>query len=195
MLRASHGLVTSPKDYGPQNQRPGSYMASSLPTRLNPNLNQISLASSPTMPASSTSSSLKHQASNTTIASSTVAPALRIRDRDDPYLAAPSGPRADTLVEREPIGPKLTRQMHDPYIFVSCPRIRIPGENIHHRKTMVSGQGFTPNVRADETGYFLIFESEKQAELCFDHFSRRLFRGMLMAMEFRKRDGSRISSN
>jgi len=189
-LRASHGLVTSPKDYGPQNQRPGSYMAASLPTRLSPNLNQISLASSPTMPASSTSSGLKRQASNTTMASSTVAPALRIRDRDDPYLDAPKGPRADTLVEREPIGPKLTRHMHDPYIYVSCPRIRISGENIHHMKTMVSGAGFTPNVRADETGYFLIFESEKQVELCFDHF-----RGMPMAMEFRKRDGSRISSN
>jgi hypothetical protein len=153
------------------------------------------LASSPTTPASSTSSGLKRQASNTTMASSTIAPALRIRDRDDPYLDAPSGPRADTLIEREPIGLKLTRLMHDPYIFVSCPRIRVSGENVHHMEAMLSKPGFTPNVRADETGYFLICESEKQAELCFDHFSRKLFRGMPMAMELRRRDGSRISSN
>jgi Histone lysine methyltransferase SET associated len=196
-LKASQGLVTNPRDYGPRNPGSGSYMASSPPTRLNLNSNTFSLTSTPTTPTSSISSGLKRQASNTAMASSsTIAPALRARDRDDPYLDAPIGPRADRLVEREPIRPQLA---NDPHIFILGGEIRVSGENIHHMQAMLSSARFSPTVRADRTGFFLIFrhsaEGEREAADCFHRFNGRQFTGIPMEMELRRRDGSRISSN
>lgn len=52
-------------------------------------------------------------------------------------------------------------------------------------------QFYPKQVRADKTGYFIVFESsvqgDSQAALCFERFQGRKFRDVPMKMEFNRR--------
>lgn len=110
-------------------------MSSPLPSRPRPNSDQMSVASSSTSTRSPAFFSLKRKASDTTLASSsTGAPALRVRDREDPFVDPPRGPRADMVVEPEPIRGQLT---DNPHIFIPESNIWFRQGNLHRMKTMI----------------------------------------------------------
>ena len=56
---------------------------------------------------------------------------------------------------------------------------------------ITKAQFYPKQVRADKTGYFIVFESsvqgDSQAALCFERFQGREFRGVPMEMEFNRR--------
>jgi hypothetical protein len=56
---------------------------------------------------------------------------------------------------------------------------------------ITKAQFYPKQVRADKTGYFIVFESsvqgDSQAALCFERFQGRKFRNVLMKMEFIQR--------
>lgn len=97
----------------------------------------------------------------------------------------PRVPRAELLIEHNSVQPKVAGK---PHIFI--PSARAVGANIHHMEQMLKRAGFsvgTVLVRADRTGYFLVFEdSEKgkrRARDCFDRFQGRKFKRLTMRMK------------
>jgi hypothetical protein len=64
------------------------------------------------------------------------------------------------------------------------------GKYVNDQLLIITKAQFYPKqVRADETGYFIVFENsvqggDSQAALCFERFQGREFRGVPMEMEF-----------
>lgn len=67
------------------------------------------------------------------------------------------------------------------------------GEILFNEQVLIitKAQFYPKQVRADKTGYFIVFESsvqgDSQAELCFERFQGRKFRNVPMKMEFIQR--------
>jgi hypothetical protein len=67
------------------------------------------------------------------------------------------------------------------------------GEILFNEQVLIitKAQFYPKQVRADETGYFIVFESsvqgDSQAALCFERFQGRKFRDVPMKMEFIQR--------
>jgi hypothetical protein len=190
MLRAARGVgPPSPHDFATQNK---GFTATSppLPSRPHPDSDQMSIASSPTAARPPLSFTLKRKASDTTLpSSSTGAPSLRLHDSEDPFIDGPRGSRADMMIESEPIRGQLA---DSPFIFIPLSNNPFRYGNLHHMKTMIENAHFSPKcIRADQTGYFIIFESSTQgdnhAALCFERFQGKEFRGISMKMELNRR--------
>lgn len=165
-------------------------MSPPLPSRPHPDSDQMSIASSSTAARPPLSSTLKRKASDTTLpSSSTGAPSLRLHDGEDPFIDGPRGPRANMMMESEPIRGQLA---DSPFIFIPMSSNPFRYGNLHHMKTMIENAHFSPkHIRADQTGYFIIFESciqgDNHAALCFEHFQGKEFRGRSMKMELNRR--------
>jgi len=190
MLRAARGVgPPSPRDFAPRNQGFAS-MSPPLPSRPHPDSDQMSIASSSTAARPPLSSTLKRKASDTTLpSSSTGAPSLRLHDGADPFIDDPRGPRANMMMESESIRGQLA---DCPFIFIPMSSNPFRYGNLHHMKTMIENAHFSPkHIRADQTGYFIIFESciqgDNHAALCFEHFQGKEFRGRSMKMELNRR--------
>ena len=81
-------------------------------------------------------------------------------------------------IELDPIRPKL---MSYPFCFISAWNLDVIDENLKLLRKMVEKVDFFPEaVRADKTGYFLIFETsesgERAAEKCCRYFKNWKFR-------------------
>ncbi len=110
-------------------------MSPPLPSRSRPNTDSMSVASSSVTAPSPVPFSLKRKASDTTLgSSSTNAPALRYRDREDPFVDAPRIPHVGMYVDPEPIREQL---VDNPYIFIPATNIWPRRENLHHMRTMI----------------------------------------------------------
>lgn len=110
-------------------------MSPPLLSRSHPNPDSMSVASSAATAPSPVPSNLKRKASDTTLgSSSTNAPALRYRDREDPFVDAPRAPHAGMDVDPDPIREQL---VDNTYIFIPATRIWPGRDNLHHMKTMI----------------------------------------------------------
>ena len=165
-------------------------MSPPLPSRPHPDSDQMSIASSSTAARPPLTSTLKRKASDTTLpSSSTGAPSLRLHESEDPFIDGPRGHRANMMMESEPIRGQL---VDNPFIFIPFSSNPFRYGNLHHMKTMIENAHFSPkHIRADRTGYFIIFEScvqgDNHAALCFEHFQGKEFRGRSMKMELNRR--------
>lgn len=91
-----------------------------------------------------------------------------------------------SYIETDPIRPKLTAY---PFCFVSAWNVDVKEENLKLMRKMVEAFNFYPEaLRADKTGYFLIFEAsdkgERMAEECGIHFKKWKFRKQHMYPQF-----------
>ncbi|KAE9368769.1 hypothetical protein N431DRAFT_346691 [Stipitochalara longipes BDJ] len=164
--------------------------ATSPPLPFHPrSLDNMSVASSSnTVPLSS---GLKRKAAVTPLPSSfTDPPSLRLRNMDDPFIDTPRGPSTEMVVESKSIKNQL---VDNSYIFLAANNIWLQRGGLNRMKTMIEDDHFSPkHVRADQTGYFIVFESsvqgDSQAALCFEHFQGKPFNRVPMQLELHRRD-------
>ncbi|KAI9670399.1 MAG: histone methyltransferase set1 [Caeruleum heppii] len=91
-------------------------------------------------------------------------PSSKTRPPPPPPAAAPRmmvKPAAASLVEQTPILQQIKR---DPYIFIAHCYVPVLGTTIEHLKKRLRMYHFE-SVRADSTGYYIIFENSRRGEM------------------------------
>ena len=95
-----------------------------------------------------------------------------------------TGLRPDVKVEREAIWRNVKSC---PFIFIRKFNIEVSENNLYHMGQMVKGASFDAHVRADNTGFFIVFEKsvdgERLAGECWEHFRGAKFYGIPMKMQ------------
>jgi hypothetical protein len=194
MLREARGVgPPKPSDFAPRYQ--GMNEASpALPSRAQASDNRSVASSFVTAPSSLPAglpAGLKRKAPDSPLPSSfTDPPSQRLRGMDDPFIETPRGFNVDMVVESGSIKSQL---VDNPYLFLAASNIWLQRGSLQRMKTMVENAHFSPkHIRADETGYFIVFESsvqgDSQAALCLEHFQGKVFNGNQMEMELHRRD-------
>jgi hypothetical protein len=96
----------------------------------------------------------------------------------------PTGPRYDVNIERVPIWRKVKSC---PFVFIRKYNIEVSEKNLYQMGQMVKGASFDAHVRADNTGFFIVFEKsvdgERFARECLEHFKGTKFYGIPMKLE------------
>jgi hypothetical protein len=102
---------------------------------------------------------------------------------DDQYGSSPD--QHGSGIEKNPIVLK-----DKPFLYISSWEIAVEEENIRNFRKMVETFNFFPTVRADDTGYFFIFddtpEGDRLAEDCYDRLKGWRFRKQRMNMKLYK---------
>ena len=113
-----------------------------------------------------------------------------------PLRRTPPRPVADPIIEPEEILPQLK---HHAFAFISASHISLRAYEIPHIKDMLEQEKFFPlAVRADRTGYFIVFESsyvgDKLAKECVKTFKDWSFRKVKMHMQLVERKLYRLNN-
>ncbi|KAE8451137.1 hypothetical protein EG329_004809 [Mollisiaceae sp. DMI_Dod_QoI] len=112
-------------------------------------------------------------------------PQERRQDGHPKSSPIPTRLRAESLIENIPIRPQLSKQ---PYIFIDNSDIRVLSENVDLFRHMITKRGYGfKTVRADDTGYFIVFEDSEQgimdAQLCHNWFDGEVIGSKVMRMQ------------
>ena len=92
-------------------------------------------------------------------------------------------PRPDSIIESEPIAPQIK---DDPYIFVGHEHVPVMPTTVAHMKRRLKTYMFE-DIRADRTGYYIIFRDSgygrAEADRCFRSADRTAFFTYTMVMD------------
>ena len=95
-------------------------------------------------------------------------------------------PRPDSIIEHEPIAPKLK---HEPYIFVAHEHVPVMPTTVAHMKRRLKQFRFD-DIRADRSGYFIVFPDtgygRSEADRCYRAADRTPFFTYCMVMDLRR---------
>jgi hypothetical protein len=108
---------------------------------------------------------------------------------DTALRCTPPRPTVDPIIEPEEILPQLK---HHAFAFISAQNLPLRAYDIPHLKVMVEQKMFFPKaVKADRTGYFIVFESnhnaDKLARECVETFKDWSFRRIKMHIKLVER--------
>ncbi|KXX77222.1 Histone-lysine N-methyltransferase, H3 lysine-4 specific [Madurella mycetomatis] len=99
-------------------------------------------------------------------------------------------PKPDSVIEAEPIAPQLKSE---PYIFVAHEYVPVMPTTVAHMKRRLKTYMFE-DVRADKTGYYIIFRESgygrAEAERCYRAADRTAFFTYTMVMDLRLHGGT-----